>query len=414
MSKSIFRIEAVDYQSRSSWGDLILFHPSSFSILTYSIFIVAFLLLLLLCLGTYERRAAVGGYLVPTKGLIKIYPKAEGTISEIHIKEGDIVKAGQRLITVSTVRSSETLSDIDSAVIAELKQSQRHLEEKISAESRFGEGELQRVSTTILGLQNEVLQLKEQLSTAQVQFKASQIKADEIRGLIEKGFLAESQYQDNLKEHLNNKLNMQSIEASLIRQTNLMNNAKHELSQLPFKATSHLADFRQSLSELKQKLIILDGKRSYTIVAPVSGRITAMQEDIGRMISSQKMLMAILPEDTTFEADLFVPTHSIGFVALDQKVNVRYKAFPYQRFGTYEGKISNITSIILSPEELSGPAVIDEPVYRVTVELDSQSVNAYGNQLQLQSGMMLDADIILDRVSLVDWVIDPVLRVAGR
>ncbi|WJG11199.1 HlyD family efflux transporter periplasmic adaptor subunit [Aliiglaciecola sp. LCG003] len=414
MGKSLFRSEAVEYQKQTTWGDLVLYHPSSLSILTYLILFVVLLLIIVLCLGTYEQRTVVGGYLVPTEGLVKVYPQGEGIISEIHIADDDIVKAGDRLMTVSTVRSSEALSDIDSAVMGQLTQSQSHLEEKIYAEQRLAEIAKSRLSSIITGLQHEILQLETQYETANSQYQAAFKRASEIKSLINSGHVSGSQYQDQYENLLVHKLSMQEIEAMLIKQNNLLNDAKIQVSQLPFLLTSKLADLKQSISTIKQKYIDLDAKRSYTILAPTAGRVTALQKEIGRVLSPQKMLMAILPEKAIFEADLFVPTHSIGFIRSDQKVNLRYKAFPYQRFGIYSGKISKITNIILSPNEINGPMSIHEPVYRVTVKLDSQSVNAYGNQLKLQSGMLLDADIILDELSVVDWLLDPLFRVTGR
>ena len=51
---------------------------------------------------------------------------------------------------------------------------------------------------------------------------------------------------------------------------------------------------------------------------------------------------------------------------------------------------------------------------RVTVSLDSQSVKAYGQDFALQSGMLLDASIWLDRRKLYQWLLDPLYSVLGR
>jgi membrane fusion protein len=41
-------------------------------------------------------------------------------------------------------------------------------------------------------------------------------------------------------------------------------------------------------------------------------------------------------------------------------------------------------------------------------------VQAYGQSLALQSGMVLDANIWVDRRRLIEWVVDPLLSVVGR
>ena len=57
---------------------------------------------------------------------------------------------------------------------------------------------------------------------------------------------------------------------------------------------------------------------------------------------------------------------------------------------------------------------LPEPAYRVTVALDLQSVKAYGQDFALQAGMLLDANIWLDRRKLYQWLLDPLYSVLGR
>jgi membrane fusion protein len=56
----------------------------------------------------------------------------------------------------------------------------------------------------------------------------------------------------------------------------------------------------------------------------------------------------------------------------------------------------------------------NEPLYRITVALDKQAVQAYGQAQPLAPGMQLDADVLLDRRRLIEWIFEPVLSVAGR
>ena len=66
------------------------------------------------------------------------------------------------------------------------------------------------------------------------------------------------------------------------------------------------------------------------------------------------------------------------------------------------------------PREADLPIPLQEPAYRVTVALDQQFVKAYGQDLRLQAGMVVDADIWLDRRRLYEWVLEPIYSVLGR
>ena len=50
----------------------------------------------------------------------------------------------------------------------------------------------------------------------------------------------------------------------------------------------------------------------------------------------------------------------------------------------------------------------------ITVTLDQQSVQAYGQAQPLTPGMQIDADVMLDRRRLIEWIFEPLLSVTGR
>jgi membrane fusion protein len=56
----------------------------------------------------------------------------------------------------------------------------------------------------------------------------------------------------------------------------------------------------------------------------------------------------------------------------------------------------------------------NEPLYRITVNLASQTVNAYGKPQSLQAGMLLDADVLQDTRRLYEWVLEPLYSLTGK
>jgi membrane fusion protein len=57
---------------------------------------------------------------------------------------------------------------------------------------------------------------------------------------------------------------------------------------------------------------------------------------------------------------------------------------------------------------------VKEPVYRVDVKLDRQNVSALGKEIALRPGMLVSADILLERRTLLEWLFEPVLQLRGR
>jgi membrane fusion protein len=95
-------------------------------------------------------------------------------------------------------------------------------------------------------------------------------------------------------------------------------------------------------------------------------------------------------------------------------VRLLYDAFPYQRFGSFTGRIARVSRTAMDPRELNVPLKIEEPVYRIEVTPGAQTVEAYGESLPLQPGMSLTASLILERRSFLDWLLTPLRAVKNR
>ena len=107
------------------------------------------------------------------------------------------------------------------------------------------------------------------------------------------------------------------------------------------------------------------------------------------------------------QAVLFLPARAIGFVKPGQAVQILYEAFPYQHFGTYHGNVVRVSQTILSSSDATGPIKLNEPAYQVTVGLERPDIDAYGTRVALQPDMLLKADVILEKRSLMSWLTNP-------
>jgi membrane fusion protein len=202
-------------------------------------------------------------------------------------------------------------------------------------------------------------------------------------------------------------------------------NIEAERADLPLKLGRDTALLDRGMAELEQERAEAEARREIVVVAPHDGTVTAIHAVSGAKADTGTPLLSIVPLTSRLEAHLYAPSRSIGFVRTGQRVQLRYQAFPYQRFGHYEGVVAAISRAALSPAELppqlagltsvtgvaaGAPA---EPIYRITVSLTSQTVTAYGAQTPLQPGMTLEADVALERRRLFEWMLDPLYAVTG-
>nr|WP_255353048.1 HlyD family efflux transporter periplasmic adaptor subunit [Arsukibacterium sp. MJ3] len=186
------------------------------------------------------------------------------------------------------------------------------------------------------------------------------------------------------------------------------------LQRLPSEREQQLALMDGDISRLAQQQTELNARGEMLITAPISGRVTNLMAEVGNNVQLGIPLLTIMPDNAMLEAVLLVPTRAYGFVQPGQRTRLRFDAFPYQRFGLYEGQVIKTAQAIVLPNEVEMPVAVQEPVYRVKVALDSQLIRAYGNTVPLQSGMLLSADIVLEQRSLLAWLFEPILSLQGR
>jgi membrane fusion protein len=149
--------------------------------------------------------------------------------------------------------------------------------------------------------------------------------------------------------------------------------------------------------------------------------VTAIQAEVGGNALPNVPLMSIVPAGSNLEAQLFSPSRGIGFVRPGQRVLLRYQAFPYQKFGLYEGVVTSVSHAAVGPSELAqqlrGLTSLygtQEPVYRITVGLARQTATAYGEAVPLQPGMQVEADVMIETRRHFEWVLDPLYTLTGR
>ncbi|POM15464.1 Colicin V secretion protein CvaA [Burkholderia cepacia] len=99
-----------------------------------------------------------------------------------------------------------------------------------------------------------------------------------------------------------------------------------------------------------------------------------------------------------------------------QEVKVAYASYPVEKFGTYRGKVLSISPVAFSAKELNlpGDAATPQTYFKTWVELADRAPAFEGRPLSLRAGMMLKADIVLERRSLLEWLFEPLYRIRQR
>jgi membrane fusion protein len=411
---SLFRKEAVNARRQHLLGEVVLSQPLSFSVLAILLVVISATAIAFISIASYARKETVQGFLSPDKGIVRIHAPRSGVVGQLHAREGQLVNAGDPLLTLLGETVTGSGLNVDQEQLSVIQAQLREIDLRISLQKRRREANAKRLTAEVAGLVSESSAVAEQVRVQRQLLSSLQMNYDRISDVVENGFISTAEYlskEESLihgKQALANLLQKQTAIASRIVQKQLA------LQRVPMESDERLSQLASDRSNLEMREIELSSKKSITITAPVAGKVAALQAIPGSSVDNRLPLLTILPRGGRLEAQLFVPTRAIGFVEVGQEVRLLYGAFDYRRFGAHSGTITEISSAIFSAADAQANIRLNEPTYRVTVRINRESVTAYGQQFPLQAGMLLTADIVLERQSLIAWLLEPLSSLRGR
>lgn len=413
VDQSLFREHAV-LSASERYGSPISSFGVGMWVLTGSVSLLLIVTAYFLFTTAFPRRATVAGALVPEQGLLSIVSPRDGAITGVFVKEGDDVKVGDPLLTISSesgLKSGGNVTDLLAQTAIE--QSELAAEKgKATAESIASQEDGVRSAIKAKNLQ--LSSLDNTLRNYRTQEKISADTVHDISRLRSERLVSELQYRDAQLALLSAQQNVAEIERQISNAASERDQLRESLARLSSDGVVAAKAARSEALAAQEKLLNARGLGDLTLVARTAGQVTSLQARRGGAVRAGTTVGALMPDHTELLAELWVPSSSIGFVNIGTSVGLMYDGFPYQKFGVARGSVLQIAQ---SPTEVSSlPLDIQakESHYRILVKLDHQVVAAYGKKLALGPGMRLKADLALERRSLIEWIFEPLLAAKKR
>lgn len=418
----LFRQEALDAQATQWLGSIRLAQPIGHRVAAAIGLVVVASIVAFAFFGSYTRRATVPGLLEPIGGTLRLTTPAAGTVTDLRVVEGQRVAAGDVLFVLSGERRSS--SGATQALIGtqlEARRATLERDQRLVAERHRSRIHATRERLDAIDVELDQLTREADINVAREAI--AQKNVERFEELARTGFVAPVQAQARVDEALvlrAQRENYKRVRANLTRERIGL---ATQIEDSRLQADGEGLDIARSLAAIEQDRSENDARRDTVVTAPFAATVTGIAAHRGQGIGAGGLLTTLIPEDTRLEARLYASTRQIGFVERGQRVRLRYAAYPYQKFGMGEGVVDAIEKSPYAPQELPsqviatlGPAALQggEPVYRIVVALDAQTIDTYGQRQSLRPGMVFEADVIQDRRRLYEWLLEPIYGLAGR
>ena len=417
MTQDLFREEARKRFRAEPWQPPLLSRPVSGLAIGLFALVAVTVVVAFASAFHFTRKEQARGYLTPATGWSRVSAPSSGVVARRLVDPGDAVEAGDVLLELASVdgigrsetverRLLEEAAERRGALEAELRliDSQYELDRTLHvAERRRNEREKAR-------LEQELALLESRRNTARQRLQAG-------RRLLAAGLLAKADVMA-LEDEMNARsLAVSETRSQVDRAAFALATASERLGKLSVTRARERAEMAGRMHALAMEESRIRGQGAARVLAPRDGVAVSVRVGEGYQLRPGDGLLDIVPGNSPWRVRLFAASSAMGAVEVGHEVRVYLDAFPYERHGAQIGRVSAIFETTLEAGEVDRVGALGippgSPVFRIDVEFPAGFDLAPERQAALRPGMTLTADLVRDRGTLVDWMLEP-LRGAAR
>jgi len=414
VASQLFRQEALNYQAEKHWGKCIDLNAMRMSVLALLLLLMVVISGWFLATGDYKRKTSVKGTLVTDRGAVQIRSPTDGMVEVMSVAQGERVGKGDTLLVINPGISGMDGMSVASRLIEKNRQQSELIKAMTSDEHESHRVRVAQLISDIENLEQQQTQLTRLIANEGRIRDLLNEKFRRLQILSQKQLLALNDLESIRIERLQQENNLHQLLLEQGKNQKALQEAAGRKKLLVLEHQQRLAGFANDLADLQKQQLELASRQSLTIVSPVNGKVAVINKMAGETVLPRQILFSLIQEDSILEAELYIPSRAVGFVQPGLAVNMRFDAFPHQKFGLQPARVKEVAHVISLPGEPGSDAERKEAFYKVRAVLDKQSIKAFGDMVSLKPGMNFTADIVLESRSLFEWILEPLYIVAGR
>ncbi len=414
-SEELFRKEAIEGQGNNKLGEAMLLPKTNHQILATVLICWFLVLCVLLVNASFSNKATVSGWLVSSKSSIDIMAKeANGIVKSTKVSNGQQVIKGQVLVQISRNASVQISENYEQQLNSLLQQSELLTQRKLILHNKYRQQN--KHNATLIQTFNQHLHMNAQVEQKlEEQLQEAIVEETALFSLLQNNSISKISYQAQKEKR-------QAVELQLAANHSRKLEFEQKRQSLEqSKIANHIASqeeqntLESNLQSINQEIQRFEGSSDYLIRSPVDGIVHNLQASVGETIVSNIPLLQITPLNNPLQAVLFVPSDHAGFIQSKQLVQLKLTAFPYQKFGMPTARVLQVSQKILLPQQIKrAPVPLSTPVFIVEAALINQQIKVNGEPIDLKAGMLFQADIMLSKRSLLEWLLSPIFSLRGE
>lgn len=404
------------------------------------------------CIAPLDEVVHATGKLEPRGSVRDVQSAVSGVISEVMVKEGEPVSAGQTLVrldpNVAAVEASSLKGQVESLLaeqafyntlfqrgdapsapasllpeIADLAKDHASLvaEDKLLRAILESSGnstsldpdQTARLSTELLDYDENLKRVQDQLQLAKDIEKKNADILDRFKKLAASDVASDLEMMAREVQYIQSVARVKDLES---QEENLLTAFRKEVRTRLSDNTKRIAEVEanltrsrlanaQRLAETQSRLAAATESLAYhEIISPSDGVVfEIVSSKPGAVVGAKDVVLRIIPSGELI-AKVNITNRDIGFISQGMAAEVEVDTFPKREFGFIKGEVYFVGSDALPPTDI-------KPFYSFTakVALEKQNLSVRNKEIPLQSGMSVSVNIKVRKRVVMNLFLDSLL-----
>ncbi|MEI2261858.1 HlyD family efflux transporter periplasmic adaptor subunit [Stenotrophomonas indicatrix] len=337
-------------------------------------------------------------------------------MSDILAEQGSHVEAGGSLALLTSGRGISTAGEEYSQLDEQLGKKKVTLVAELSLTKESLKSRTKRLLEERRLLLRRADQASEQIKIQQKRVESAHDLYQRWQRGGELGVISAAQVLQQHDVFLQEMATLEELRGELLSRRQAVGQLASQIEQLSSSSAADVMAIEKQLADTEQDVIRNASIGNPAIRSSVTGTVTNVLVKIGQFVPEGAPIATIVPAGSQLLAELWVPSAEIGLIESGDQVGIRYQAFPYQKFGSATGIVESVSTSPVPAAELTKILgyEVKEASYRVSVRLPSQFIEGAQKKHLLRPGMKLDADVLLETRTLLEWLFEPILESTRR
>ncbi len=411
----LFRKEVSEYQQAFRSGQVLLLRGWPAWVTVSGTVLIMLSLLLLLIFGSYTRRINVSGEIITLPHTINLFAPEQGMIARLLVHNGQVVKAGTPLYQLDIGRVTRNGS-LSATTLAVLEKQRQRTESIIREIENNKKATLEGLRLQLERYDEARKSTSQMVDSASVGLRAMRESMKDYGEYRRRGLVTTDQQNNQRYLFYQQQTGWQSLNAQLIQQDLQISSLRSELIVREAEFDSQIDQYRIHIDDLQRQMAEADASGMRLVTAPVAGRVSSLGVTEGEMVGAGDSLAQLVPVNKdAWRMVIWIPGEGIPWVHPGDGINLRYTAFPFQKYGQFPGRIESISKAPVPARELqryaSAPRTpagnVSDGWFKAVVKPDLSGLTPQGKPPPISSGMQAQATLFLETRSLWRWILSP-------